>query len=69
MNFLFFQILRIENGVVARDAEDDLAELVAGCLIAASMPGKRNGDIYREIGPRKDIGRRVPVDGSFVDDK
>lgn len=46
MNFLFFQILRIENGVVARDAEDD-----------------------REIGPRKDIGRRVPVDGSFVDDK
>ena len=32
MNVLFEQILRIEDGVVACDAEDDLVDLAGVCL-------------------------------------
>ena len=69
MGFLFEQILRIKNGVVACDAENDLVKLATGNLRAALMPEKCNGDMYRKIGPGEDVGRRVPVDGSFVDDE
>ena len=69
MDVLLEQISRIEDGVVACDAEDDLVELAPGNLRTALMPEKRNGDVYRKIGPGEDVGRRVPVDGFFVDDE
>ena len=69
MDVLFEQILRIKNGVVACDAEDELVELAVGYLKAALMPEKCNGNIYRKIGPREDVGWRAPVDSPFVDDE
>lgn len=69
MDVLLEQILRVENGVVACDAEDDLVELAAGCSRDILMPEKSNGNIYRKIGPGEDVGRRAPVDGSFVDNE
>ena len=69
MNVLLEQMLRIENGVVACDAEDDLVELAAAYSRAALMPEKCNGNMYRKIGPREDVGWRAPVDSLFVDDK
>ena len=69
MNVLFEQILRIEDGVVACDTEDDLVGLVAGNLRAALMLEKRNGITCRKIGPCEDVSRRAPVDGPFVDNK
>ena len=47
MNVLFEQILRIEDGVVACDAEDDLVGLAAGNLRAALMLDKCNRNVYR----------------------
>lgn len=69
MNVLFEKILRIENGVVACNAKDDLVELARGCLRAASILDKCKGDIYRNIGPSKGVGRRAPVNSPFVDDE
>ena len=69
MEVLLEQILRIEDGVVTCDAEDDLVKLAVGNLRAALMPGECNGNMYGKIGPGEDVGRRVPVDGSFVDDE
>ena len=69
MNVLFEQILRIDDGVVASDTEDDLVGLAAGNLRAALMLEKRNGDTYRKIGPREDVSRRAPVDRPFVDNE
>ena len=69
MDVFLEQILRIENGVIACDAEDDLVELAAGCLRAVLMPDKCKGHIYRKIGPGEDVGRRLPVNGPFVDNE
>ena len=69
MNVLLEQILRIENGVVACNAKDDLVELAPGCFRASSMSTSTKGDIYRKICPGEDVGWRAPVDGPFVDDE
>ncbi len=69
MDILLEQILRFENGVIACDAEDDLVRLAAGCLRAVLMPVKCKEDIYRNISPGEDVGRRAPVNGPFVDNE
>lgn len=66
MNVLLEQILRIKNGVVTCNAEDDLVELAPGCFRCSTSA---KGNIYRNIGPGEDVGRRAPVDGPFVDDE
>ena len=55
--------------MVACNAKDDLVELARRCFRAASMLDKCKGDIYRKIGPGEDVGRRAPVNGTFVDDE
>lgn len=54
MNVLLEQILRIENGVVACDAKDDLVELAPGCFRAASMLDKCKGGNLQENRPRRE---------------
>ena len=68
MNVFLEQILRIDNGVVAYNAKDDLVELAPEYFRDASIIDNcKGGYIYRRIGPGEDVGRRAPIDGSFVD--
>ena len=53
MNVLLEQILRIENGVVACNAEDDLVELALGCFRSALRLYKRKGVELQENMPRR----------------
>ena len=73
MDVLLEQILRIENGVVACNAKNDLVELALGCFRGVSgllrgSTGTKGGS-YRKICPGEDVGWRAPVDGPFIDDE